>query len=185
MQVWMRLVRVGFRALRDVGRVGVDYVSSLDFRVAVGDVDVNLHMNNGRYLTIMDLGRIDILIRSGLYREMRLRKLMGVVAVQRVRYRLALDPFEKFRLESRIVGWTDDSLVFEHRMLRVKKGEEKLAASATVRFVFVARARGAGRIRPADVLAAAGMAEPSPALPEEVAAWLAAERRASGSRVAA
>ena len=29
--------------------------SVLSFRVMPGDLDVNLHMNNGRYLTLMDM----------------------------------------------------------------------------------------------------------------------------------
>ncbi len=174
MQVWFRLVRVGWFALRRSGSVGADYRSSLAFRVSPGDIDVNLHMNNGRYLTIMDLGRIDILIRTGLWREMNFQKLQGVVAAQRIRYRHALDPWDRFRVDSRILGW-DDGVVFEHRMVRIRGGEEKLAAAATVRFVFTAK----GRPKPktGDVLACAGMTGPSPALGEEVQQWLQAEKR--------
>ena len=175
MQVWVRLLRVGWFALRGSGTVGADYRSSLAFRVAPGDIDVNLHMNNGRYLTIMDLGRIDILIRTGLWREMNRQKLQGVVATQRVRYRHALDPWDRFRVDSRILGWNDDGLIFEHRMIRERRAEEKLAASATVRFVFTARGRA--KPRTADILASAGMTDPSPDLSEEVQAWLQAEKR--------
>ena len=77
MQVWFRLMRVGWWALRRSGSVGAGYRSSLAFRVSPGDIDVNRHMNNGRYLTIMDLGRIDVLIRTGLWREMNRQKLQG------------------------------------------------------------------------------------------------------------
>jgi acyl-CoA thioesterase FadM len=175
MQVWVRLVRVGWFALRGSGSVGADFRSSLQFRVAPGDIDVNLHMNNGRYLTIMDLGRIDLLIRTGLWRQMNRQKLQGVVAAQRVRYRHALDPWDRFRLESRILGWTDEGIMFQHRMIRTRRGEEKLAANATVRFVFTAK----GRPKPvtAEVLASAGMTGPSPDLAPEVQAWLDAEKR--------
>ncbi len=180
MQVWVRLVRVGWFALRRSGSIGADARSILRFRVAPGDIDVNLHMNNGRYLTIMDLGRIDLLIRTGLWRQMNHQKLQGVVAVQRVRYRHALDPWDRFRLESRILGWNDEGLMFEHRMIRERAGEEKLAAAATVRFVFTAR----GRIKPrtADVMASAGMTGESPALSEEVLAWLQTEKRMVSAR---
>ena len=40
--------------------------SVLKFRVWPTDLDVNFHMNNGRYLTIMDLGRVDLMLRTGL-----------------------------------------------------------------------------------------------------------------------
>lgn len=182
MQVWVRLFRVGSAALRNSGGVGIDHVSRLRFRVGVGDIDVNLHMNNGRYLTIMDLGRIDLLIRTGLYREMRRRKITGVVAVQRVRYRVALDHLDRFRLDSRILGWSDEGIIFDHRVLRLRRGEEKLAATATVRFVFTPLERGGARPKPAEVLRAAGILAESPALPEEVVLWLAAERRSAAAR---
>jgi acyl-CoA thioesterase FadM len=181
MQVWIRLVRTGWSALRAPQRAGADYRSSLGFRVAPGDVDMNLHMNNGRYLTIMDLGRIDILIRTGLWHEMRHRKLQGVVAAQRVRYRHALGPWDRFRIDSAILGWNDEGLIFEHRMTRLRRTEEKLAAAATVRFTFTA----GGRPKPktSEVLAYAGITGDSPTLSNEVNAWLAAEKRMVSVRV--
>lgn len=41
--------------------------SVLEFRVLPTDLDVNLHMNNARYLSVMDLGRLDLLVRAGLF----------------------------------------------------------------------------------------------------------------------
>ncbi len=43
-----------------------EQTSVLTLRVLPNDLDPSLHMNNGRYLAIMDLGRIDLLIRSGI-----------------------------------------------------------------------------------------------------------------------
>ena len=40
--------------------------SNCNFRVLPTDLDVNLHMNNGRFLQIMDLARIDWLLRTGI-----------------------------------------------------------------------------------------------------------------------
>jgi acyl-CoA thioesterase FadM len=42
--------------------------SVMTLRVLPTDVDANLHMNNGRYLSIMDLGRFDLTVRNGLLR---------------------------------------------------------------------------------------------------------------------
>ena len=36
------------------------------FRVLPNDCDMNLHMNNGRYLSFMDLGRVHLMAQSGL-----------------------------------------------------------------------------------------------------------------------
>ncbi len=43
-------------------------VSRLNFRVLPNDIDSNLHMTNGRYRTIFDLGRLDLVFRMGLGR---------------------------------------------------------------------------------------------------------------------
>ena len=181
MQVWVRLFRVGWRALRHSGTENAAFRSRLIFRVAPGDIDVNLHMNNGRYLTIMDLGRIDILIRTGLWRQMRRQRLQGVVASQRIRYRHALDPWDRFRLDSRILGWNDEGLIFDHRMMRIRGTEEKLAAAATTRFVFVNRGRG--KPKTSDILASAGIDGESPALSDEILTWLTAEKRLASTRL--
>ena len=34
--------------------------------VLPNDLDLNLHMNNSRYLGVFDLGKIDVMIRSGV-----------------------------------------------------------------------------------------------------------------------
>ena len=39
--------------------------NSISLRVLPNDIDINMHMNNGRYLTICDLTRVDMFIRSG------------------------------------------------------------------------------------------------------------------------
>lgn len=178
MQVWVRLFRIGRQALRHAGRARANHVSRLDFRVAPGDIDVNGHMNNGRVITLMDLGRIDLLIRTGVYREMRQRRVTGVVAAQRVRYRAPLAFADRFRLESRILAWPDEGVIFDHRVWRVRQGGEVLAATATARFVFIPRRGGRGkRVVPGEVLRGRRWGAASPALADETAAWLEAERR--------
>ncbi|HEV2566447.1 MAG TPA: hypothetical protein VGU19_15340 [Microvirga sp.] len=66
MNLWLRVLHLivtsVFRARLDPVRD----VSRLTFRVWPHDLDTSLHMNNGRYWTLMDLGRTDMMIRSGL-----------------------------------------------------------------------------------------------------------------------
>ncbi len=177
MQVWLRLLRIGRQAYRATGRAPPSHVSRLQFRVGLGDIDVNLHMNNGRTVTVMDLGRIDLLIRTGAYREMRRRRVTGVIAAQRVRYRAALAFGDRFRLESRILGWPDEGVIFDHRVWRIRHGRETLAVTATARFVFIPWRRRMQRLAPAEVLTGSRWAGASPAIPEPMRAWLDAERR--------
>lgn len=53
------------------GGLGLPDESHLAMRVWPTDLDVQRHMNNGRYLSLMDLGRMDLLVRSGFWRAAR------------------------------------------------------------------------------------------------------------------
>lgn len=48
--------------------------SVLRLRVLPNDLDYNLHVNNGRYLMLMDLGRLDLVVRLGIIGELRRRR---------------------------------------------------------------------------------------------------------------
>lgn len=80
-------------------------VSRLHFRVWPLDLDTNLHLNNGRYLTIADLGRADLLTQTGLWKAVFQEGLMPMLSGSAIRYRRELKPFQAFTLESRIVCW--------------------------------------------------------------------------------
>ncbi|MBJ7417049.1 MAG: thioesterase family protein, partial [Niveispirillum sp.] len=66
MNLIFRLLRVVLAALLSGRRVEPLGTSILGFRVWLNDIDTNLHMNNGRYFTIADLGRVDLMIRTGM-----------------------------------------------------------------------------------------------------------------------
>lgn len=87
--------------------MNIRQASKLTFRVWPSDLDTNLHVNNGRYLSLMDLGRTDLMIRGGLVREILRQKWMPVVASAHITYRRSLKPFQKFALETRILSWDE------------------------------------------------------------------------------
>jgi len=68
MNLWLRLLGVILASLWRPRFDPVRDVSRLTFRVWLHDLDTSLHMNNGRYWTLMDLGRTDLMLRSGLWR---------------------------------------------------------------------------------------------------------------------
>src|SRR5690606_32362454 len=113
MNLWLRLLwlllTTPFR-----GRLTMpDGVSRLSFHVLPLDLDTNGHMNNGRYLTLMDLGRMDLILRSGLWRAVLANKWTPVLSAATIRYRRELRLFRRFRLDSRIVAWSDSWFVME------------------------------------------------------------------------
>ena len=68
MYVWMRLLRVAAtHKSRGVYRLGDE--SKLSFRCLPTDIDMNIHLNNARYMMLADMGRIDIFLRKwGFFR---------------------------------------------------------------------------------------------------------------------
>lgn len=91
--------------------------SELQFRVWPTDLDTSVHMNNGRYLTIMDFGRLDLMMHSGLFRMVVKNGWTPVVSTSIIRFRRELRCFEPFTLETVIADWSDNHVVFEHRLV--------------------------------------------------------------------
>jgi acyl-CoA thioesterase FadM len=58
----------------------ITHTSEVAIRCSLTDLDVMLEMNNGRVLTIYDIGRNDFIIRTGLGR-MLLKKRWAMVAL--------------------------------------------------------------------------------------------------------
>ncbi|HRK24173.1 MAG TPA: thioesterase family protein, partial [Beijerinckiaceae bacterium] len=151
-------------------------VSRLPFRVLPNDLDTNLHLNNGRYLTIADLGRTDLLLRSRLWRAVIEKGWMPMLSGGIVRFRRELRPFEAFTLETRVVYWNERNMVMEHRFItrRRGKGPDQVAAIVLVRGGLYDRTQGRF-IDCAEIFRFAGYEGPSPEVTPEVAAFMAAE----------
>ena len=113
MNLWLRLIWYALTAWRRPALDPANAVSVLDFRVAPLDLDVSFHMNNGRYLTLMDLGRFDFVVRTGLWRAVRRHGWTPIASAIIIRYRRELRPFARFRLETRLVSWAEASVVME------------------------------------------------------------------------
>lgn len=139
------------------------------------DLDFNMHMNNGRYLTIMDLGRLDLILRTGLLKIMVQQKSVPILASASIRYRLSLDPFQKYTLQTQILGWDEKWFYIEQRFLMgsgPKKGD--VAAIGLVKGCFFNNTSKSTVPTP-QVLGAIGYHYASPALPQHVTDWLSAE----------
>jgi acyl-CoA thioesterase FadM len=166
----LRLLYVLLGSLRRP-RLGPLDESVIRLRVLPNDLDTNLHLNNGRYLTLMDLGRVDLLVRLGVVREMRRRRWGGVVASATVRFRRPLNLFQRFELHTRLLCWDDRWFYMEQRFVR--GGETAAVAIVKARFV----AAGGARLAPAEVVAATRHAMESPPMPAGVRGWVEAEER--------
>ena len=150
-------------------------ISELAFRVWPHDLDTSLHMNNGRYWSLMDLGRTDLMLRTGLWRAGLRNRWVPVVNAGSIRFRRELRLFRPIRLETAILCWTDQWLVIRHRILATgRDGTEIVAAVALVRAALYDRA-GRAYVPVERLMAEIGVTAQSPEPAPEVAAFLAAE----------
>lgn len=72
------------------------------------DLDVNFHVNNGRYLTLCDLSRVDLFMRIGLARAVLKYRWMPVIAEHTMTYRKSLGAFRRFKAVSEITHWDEN-----------------------------------------------------------------------------
>jgi hypothetical protein len=126
-------------------------------------------LNNGRTLTIFDLGRIPLAIRTGLVTVMRRERWGLTIAGSVVRYRRRVRMFERLSMRSRMIGWDRRFIYLEQAMFR---GDGECTSHAVYRSA-VTDANGI--VAPARVCAALGIEDASPALPDWVEMWLKAE----------
>lgn len=148
--------------------MSLDDTSILKMRVFVGDIDIYPELNNGRHLTMMDMGRMDLAQRSGLLRIVHEQKWGFAVSGVSVRYRHRLKALNRFRLHTRIVATNGRWFYFHQYTMR--KG--KIHSSALVRAGITSKQ---GLVPVKNVLDAMGMADWNPGMPEWVQAWSAAE----------
>jgi acyl-CoA thioesterase FadM len=148
--------------------------SVVTMRVWPNDLDTNVHLNNGRYLTLMDLGRMDLAIRMGVVGVIRRKRWFPVLGSAAIRFRRPLHPFERFALISRIVGWDDKWLYMEHRM----ESGRHLAAIAVVKALFRGRE---GSVPSAELVRVLGHDGPSPELPSYLRDWQQMEQDLAGA----
>lgn len=140
------------------------------FRVTPTDLDVLMHMNNGKYLTIMDLGRVDLMERSGLWSKIRDKGWFPVVAGQMITYRKSLKLGQKFDLHTRIIGF-DDRWGYVEQTFKVG---EVVYAHAIVRARFLKKSGGS--VEHDELEAVVGSELFSHEVPQWITDWTAASK---------
>lgn len=134
------------------------------------DIDPWRELNNGRTLTLYDLGRIPMVVRMGLAEPFRRNGWGFSIAGVSVRYRKRIRVMQRFTMVSRLIGW-DERFFYIEQSLWVA-GE--CANQALMRSAIVGGGRR-GLVPTAEVAAALGTGSVSPPLPDWVTAWIAAD----------
>lgn len=164
MNLYLRLFLLLFKLI-GLPRKGVLDESRVAFRVLPTDCDINLHMNNGRYLSFMDLGRVHLMKQLGAISAIFKKRWMPVLAAADINFIRQLAPFQKFELVTRIVTWDEKYCYMEQRF----ESEGALCAHAYVKGLFL---DAAGRVANSAVVAELGFADSPPPMPEELKLWV-------------
>ncbi|KAG1702674.1 Protein THEM6 [Nymphon striatum] len=81
------------------------------------DMDQFMEMNNGRHLTLYDLGRFDLALKCGLWRVLKEQKWGLVVAGSSVRFRKRIFMFQKVTMRTQLIG-------MDHRWFYIQQSME-------------------------------------------------------------
>ncbi len=134
------------------------------------DLDPWVELNNGRTLTLYDLGRIPYGRRIGFERALRAQGWGITVAGSSVRYRRRVRAFDRLEMHTRCLGWDARFFYIEQSMwCRDACTSHMLLRSAIT--------SPSGIVPPTEMLDALGSPAGSPDLPGWVIAWIEAEAR--------
>jgi acyl-CoA thioesterase FadM len=169
MNLYLRLLLTVLRAWR-LPRLAPGETLVRSLRVLPNDLDVNGHMNNGRYLTIIDLMLVEYFVRTGFAATMVRRGWRPMSGGSLITYRRGLRPLQRYTLRFRL-----DATDAHWNFMRFEFTDgDRVCAAGYMKGAAVARG---GFVATSDAFAAMGLAVPAADLPHAVRDWLAAEHR--------
>ncbi|WP_290804970.1 acyl-CoA thioesterase [Herbiconiux sp.] len=167
----IRLVHFFFRTLFQRlrspfrSRVGMWDVATTPFRVLPTDLDVLRHMNNGVYLSLLDIGRLDLMLRSGMWAVLSAQGWYPVVVSETISFRRSLQLWQRFDIETRVLGFDEKAIYVEQRF--TVAGEVYSQAFIRARFL----KKSGGVVSVAELTELAGVAPDGRSLPSWVSEW--------------
>lgn len=132
------------------------------------DLDMFLEMNNGRVLTLFDLGRFTSGSRFGLIQALKRNRWGLAVAGSSVRYRRRITPFARIEMRTKLAGWDARFFYIVQEMWVA----DQCAAQVLLRTAVTEKGRSVETPR---VVEALGRDDEAPTLPDWVQAWVDAE----------
>ena len=165
MNLYLRLLKILLR-LPFVRRQELLDASRLAFRVWPNDCDLNLHLNNGRYLTFMDLGRFHMIAQIGFLGALFRRRWAPVLSAAEMNFIRPLGPLQKFELVTRMLSWDEKYFYIEQRF----EVGGRLHAIGMVKGLFL---HGRERVESRAVMTLLGLDTPAPDMPEALRHWIA------------
>jgi acyl-CoA thioesterase FadM len=138
-------------------------------RVLPSDLDVNGHMNNGRYLTLVDLMLVEYFVRTGFAKAMLRAGWRPMSGGAFVTYRKGLQPMQRYRLRFALAG---ADATWNYMRFEFLREDGTLCAAGYMKGAAVG---ARGLVPNAESYASMGRAFELQPLPAPVRHWLAAE----------
>jgi acyl-CoA thioesterase FadM len=154
-------VRQHIRPLPPLGVLDEDV---LHMHVLPTDIDINFHMNNARYLAVMDYTRTHLLARTRLLDHILRSRWQPLVGAAWVTYRRSLPLFAAYTLTTRMVCW-DDRWFYMEQLFTSRAG------LAAVGWIKGALRNRDGVVDPQSVIEGVAPELVSPPVPETILQW--------------
>jgi len=169
MNLYLRLLLVLLRNITSRQRPHTHACESR-FRVLPHDLDAFGHMNNGRYLQIMDVARAEWMLQTGVAGAIRRNHWGPILGGGFIRFRHSMKLWQSYSVLTRLLGWDNRWFYLEHCFLDRKQ-----------RYVAVGITRAALRkqgmwVAATEVAHIVAPGATSPSIPQHVMDWLALEQ---------
>lgn len=168
MYPYFRAALMMFRA-RSMPKIGIYDTHVSHHRALPWDTDAFGELNNGRILTLFELGRWQACVRMGIIRPIIKERLMLPVAGVSVRYRKRIPLFQKYRMQTRFLGFDDRFVYAEQSMWQGDTCNHQLLLRAAIK-------SRSGTMKPAVFADMIGADQSSPILPDWANAWIDADK---------
>ena len=175
MNLYLRLLWTLLRCWRE-GPIDWSKPLQRRLRVLPNDLDVNGHMNNGRYLTIVDLLLVEYFVRSGFARHLIRHRWRPMSGGSLITFRRGLAPFAVYTVTLERVGGDE---FWNYLRFKFEQGDRLCAAG----FTKGAAVGKSGLVAVAESVRELGWMLPDVALPDGVAQWRASERTLTPPKV--
>jgi acyl-CoA thioesterase FadM len=142
---------------------------TISLRVWPNDIDFNLHLNNARYLSVMDYGRIRLLARAGLLKPVIKARFAPVVGSVWITYRRSLPLWTRYRLATRLACWDERWFYME----QIFSSREGLVAAGWVKGALL---KNSAIVPPQQIMEMAHPGIQTPPIPEALLTFNALTR---------
>jgi len=147
----LRLIRVVVKSqFQEKLSFDNDYRDKVNLIVLPQDIDPFMELNNGRYVTLLDLGRYSLGARVNMRSFLKRNKWSLTIVGTYNEYRHRLRLFQRFILQTKILGYDDKWFYFFQKVER--NGKTHMAS--VVKFAYTSKK---GLVLPKEVVSAMGI----------------------------